>query len=262
MTSSSSSASTGTGNSNSNNNTTVTLSEFQIMDEADNAQIQAAESAVRQALAYSVRGKKQISYAGVKWLVLNMSHKDQPLEVVDLPAVELARHDPEDRSTWVWYAIVKIRNLRTGLVTVGASESPFLAQGEYDSFGRTKAISKAERNGYRKQIPETRINAMLEAVSSGDVDTLQTSSSSGQGGGAQQQQQQQPPQQKQQQKAASSSSSSATTATAKQLNYLKSLGYTGPTPATSQEASVLISEHLNKGGKDKEKPEGGGSSAQ
>ena len=197
--------------------TGVITSEFQIMDEADSEQILRAESAIKQALAYDVRGKKQLSYMGIKWLVLKMSQKEQPLEIVDMPILELSKIDPEDQSTWIWYCIIKAKNLKTGLVTVGASESPYqLKPGEYDTFGRTKAISKAERNAYRKQIPEIEINAMLETISLDDIEHLR------------------------------SNTAAPNTPSQKQLDYLKNLGYTGITPKTKEEASKIIEECKNK----------------
>ncbi len=191
--------------------TGIIPSEYRIMDDADNQQILKAESAIKQALAYSVRGKKQLSYMGIKWLVLKMSQKEQPLEIVDMPIVELSKIDPEDRTTWVWYCTIKARNLKTGLVTVGASEATYLSNKVYDTFGRTKAISKAERNAYRKQIPEIEINAMLNTISPEDIQSL-------------------------------NSQQDATTSISQHyLDTLKNLGYSGVQPKTSFEASKIIS---------------------
>ena len=58
----------------------VVLSEFQIMDAADEQQIIEADSAILQTLVYEVKGKKALSAGGVKWLVLKMSQKEQPLQ--------------------------------------------------------------------------------------------------------------------------------------------------------------------------------------
>ena len=196
----------------------VVKSEFQIMDNADNTQIQNAETAIKQALAYEVRGKKQLSYMGVKWLVLKMSQKEQALEVLDLPCIELMKHG-EDQATWIWYVTVKVKNLKTGLVTVGASESPFLSKNEYDTFGRTKAISKAERNAYRKQIPELEINAMLDTIKSEDIQKLNGSNSSND---------------------TSSYNTEPAPVAAHYLDTLEKLGYTGVPPKTSFEATKLI----------------------
>jgi len=145
-------------------------SEYQIMDEMDSQQIVQADTAVKQALVYVTKqGKPQLSYMGVKWLVLKMSQAGQALEIPEMPQVILERYDPEDRNTWVWYATVKCRNAKTGLETIGTSEQPFIdalsKTKAYDSFGRTKAVSKAERNAYRKQIPELEIQEMMKDAS-------------------------------------------------------------------------------------------------
>jgi len=142
--------------------TAVEKSEYQIMDEMDSQQIVQADSTLKQALVYDIRGKPQISYMGIKWLVLKMSQAGQALQIIDMPDVKLEKHDPEDQKSWIWYATIKVRNTKTGLETIGASEQGYGdGNGNYDTFGRTKAISKAERNAYRKQIPELEIQAML-----------------------------------------------------------------------------------------------------
>ena len=61
----------------------IVKSEFQIMDDLDNQQIKEVESSIKQALAYESRGKKQLSYMGVKWLVLKMSQKEQACLIDD-----------------------------------------------------------------------------------------------------------------------------------------------------------------------------------
>ena len=96
-----------------------------------------------------------------------MAQNEQALEIPDLPQIELVKHDESDQKTWIWYAMIKVRNAKTGLETIGASEQNFIDEYKgniYDQFGRTKAISKAERNAYRKQIPELEINAMMDTV--------------------------------------------------------------------------------------------------
>ena len=49
------------------------MSEYPIFDNADSRQIELADTAVQQSLAYDLRGKKQISFAGIKYLIQNMS---------------------------------------------------------------------------------------------------------------------------------------------------------------------------------------------
>ena len=148
------------------------MSDFPALDAADTQQIVDADAVLKQSLAYDLRGKKQISYAGIKWLVLNMS-KDEPL-AIDIHEITLDKSD-DAKSEWTWYATVKCRNGKTGLETLGASEQPYLLNsGARDPFGRTKALSKAERNAYRKQIPELEIQNMLNAVDPTQVRRLHT----------------------------------------------------------------------------------------
>ena len=206
----------------------VEKSEFQILDEADSLQIEKAETAVKQALVYQTNNSKQLTYMGIKWLVLHMSQKGQPLTIYDVPTVELVKHDPEDKSQWIWYATVKVRNSKTGLDTIGASEQPFLDKhrgDNYDPFGRTKAISKAERNAFRKQIPELEITAMLDIVTAEEVEKIDTTPAT-------------------ETKATNpyqrTESEVSDAPTEKQLDYLSLLGYTGEKPKTKAEASDII----------------------
>jgi len=196
-------------------------SDFLIMDEADSQQIQDAETAVKQALAYEVKGKKQLSYMGIKWIVLKMSQKEQPIEVIDMPNIELVKHEAENKSTWIWYATIKVRNRKTGLSTIGASESPYLDYNGYDTFGRTKALSKAERNACRKQIPEVEINAMLNSIGDDDVQKLNGTSEMA------------PP-------------TPMSGPTEQQLETLKSLGWKGPKPESKLTASNIIQDIKSK----------------
>ena len=202
-------------------------SEFQIMDDHDARQIETADSAVRQALVYRTKnGKRQLSYTGIKWLVLKMAQNEQSLEIPDLPQVELVKHDESDQKTWIWYAMIKVRNAKTGLETIGASEQNFIDEYKgniYDQFGRTKAISKAERNAYRKQIPELEINAMMDTVSAQSEESIYNDNRN----------------------YTSTTTPSDNTPTEKQLDYLQSLGYTGPAPKSKQEASDQIEKIKN-----------------
>ena len=139
------------------------MSDFGILGDADARQIETADTAVQQSLAYDLRGKKQISFAGVKWLILKMSEKEQPMHI-EVTYLKLVKHS-ENREEWMWDATVRATNQKTDLETMGAASQAFLVNGAIDQFGRTKALSKAERNAYRKQIPELEIHAMLNTVS-------------------------------------------------------------------------------------------------
>ena len=205
----------------------VVKSEYQIMDAADSKQIEQADTAVQQALVYIANGKKQLTYIGIKSIVLEMSQNEQPLEIPDLPSVELIKHDENNQKTWIWYATIKVKNAKTGLESIGASEQPFLdeyRQYQMDSFGRTKAISKAERNAFRKQIPEAEINRRINDVKPEDIHTLYNKHGY------------------------SADNSTNNEASQKQLDYMKNLGYNGPKPKSKQEASDII-ESIKNGAK-------------
>ena len=138
---------------------------YHILEKADEDQIRAADEKVKEALVYEVHGDYHLSYAGVKHLSLLMSQKGQPLKIVNAE-VEIRKDSEEDRSTWIWDAKVIVRNDSTGHETVGVSEAPYFYNGNYDSFGKTKALNKAERNAIRKQLPELQIEKMVQEVRS------------------------------------------------------------------------------------------------
>ena len=198
---------------------TMEKEQYIILDDADSKQIELADTAVKQSLAYEVRGKKQISFAGVKWLILKMSQNGQGISI-NIHDISLDDSDPDNK---VWIATVKAKNMKTGLETIGASEQPWDIGGKRDPFGRTKALSKAERNAYRKQIPELEIQAMLEKA---DAEPLQagvisvTTST---------------PRAK-----PKTVQHTGSAPTSKQINYWYSLGGEGEPPATRAEISAEI----------------------
>jgi len=157
-------------------------SEYKILDKMDEEQIRAADSGLKQALVYemTIKGKKvkQITYIGLKWIIVKMSQKGQSLEIVS-SEVKLEKDDPDKKDHWNWRAIVRVKNLKNGLETEGVSECTYLEKKwiyekdgtktdeftlEYDPFGRTKAHSKAERNAWRKQVPEIEILELLQTA--------------------------------------------------------------------------------------------------
>jgi hypothetical protein len=157
----------------------IQKSEYQILDKADEEQIRQAQQSVKQALCYELtvgnKKIKQITFIGLKWLALQMSQKGQALEIQS-SKVELEKDDPIKQEFWFWRANVKVRNQKTGLETEGIAECPYLQKVKdektYDQFGRTKAHSKAERNAWRKQIPELEITTLLETVNKSDTHDL------------------------------------------------------------------------------------------
>lgn len=147
-----------------------------IFEALDEKQIMNADKAVKQAMVYetTIRGEKaqEITYIGVKHLVLQMSINDNPLDIVEGSYCRLEKDDPEDKKMWHWRAYKIFRNQKTKLVTDGRSECPYLDPKnnyEYDPFAQRKADSKAERNAQRKQIPEILIKEFLKAVKSEQV---------------------------------------------------------------------------------------------
>lgn len=190
-------------------------SDYTIMDNADEQQIISSDDDLRKALAYDLRGTKQITYIGLKYLVLKMSQSEQALEILK-SEVTLDKDDLENKQMWYWRSIVRVKNSNTGLETEGISEAPYFEQNKYDKFARTKAISKAERNAWRKQIPELEIITLLKNAHGERTQKLQTENTT-----------------------------SSDAPTQKQLDYLQSLGYTGLKPATKEIASNIIEDLKN-----------------
>jgi len=147
-------------------------SEYKILDKLDEQQIKSADKQLKQALVYEIKGKKQITYIGLKWLTVKMAQGGQPLEIIN-SEISLDKDDPIKENKWHWRAKLTIRNQKTGLETEGVSECLYVDNdGHYDPFGRTKAHSKAERNAWRKQIPEIEIIEMLKTAKSEETQTV------------------------------------------------------------------------------------------
>lgn len=149
---------------------------FKEMEKFDEMQILKPE--LRDKLAYKikVRGKErlELSYAGIKQLILEMSQKEQSMEIVSSKIERIKI----DENTDNWYAEVTLRNKKTGHEAWGVSENPVYFNGEYDQFGRTKAVSKAIRNAERQQLPELLISSFLENSQKADkVQEIQTDES-------------------------------------------------------------------------------------
>jgi len=160
-----------------NETTDLVKSDYSIMDSADEQQIISSNDDLKHALVYDLKGTKQITYIGLKYLVLKMSQSNQALHILK-SEVTLDKDDPENKPMWYWRSIVRVRNHLTGLETEGISEAPYFENGKYDKFGRTKAISKAERNAWRKQIPELEIITLLKNVDGERTQKIESGSSS------------------------------------------------------------------------------------
>ena len=134
------------------------------MDEIDEKQIIGFSDELKKAMAYKTsHGKMELTFIGLKAITLKMSQKGQPLETVH-SEVHLDKDDPEDKKLWFWRARVKVRNQKTDFETEGISECAYFDKDQYDQFGRTKAHSKAERNAWRKQIPELELVTFLNSL--------------------------------------------------------------------------------------------------
>lgn len=174
---------------------TVILSKMDSFD-----QLQAMDQAFKDKLVYAVttydEKKKQkvtkyeLTYIGIKQLILEMSQKGQAMEIIEGSAnVIRTAVDPTDPKTDVWYAEIKHRNKQTGQESWGVSEAFVFPWGnyiivdqktgqkqwneakkkydteykqQYDPFGRTGSVSKATRNSLRQQIPEMAIQLFVE----------------------------------------------------------------------------------------------------
>lgn len=140
---------------------------FSQMEKMDELQI--SNPKLRDKLAYKIRDKTELSYAGVKQLILQMSQAGQALEIVKSEVVRVDPKEGDKETPPMWYAEVILRNKKTGHEAWGVSENTVYDNNKYDPFGRTKAVSKAIRNAERQQLPELLITEFLEKI--GDVQT-------------------------------------------------------------------------------------------
>jgi len=198
---------------------------FQLMDEQDEMQI-LLDVNVQQSLVYEVQGKKTISYSGIKFLFQKwIEDKSLTVQIIhEQSYCNLDKDDPDDKNTWQWraqFTLKTIRTLNDGklqiIETQGHSESPYHLNGKYDSFGLVKASSKAERNADRKQIPEFEITHMINnVIKPENIQNLNHTQNTTPGPVAEH-----------------------------YLQTLDSLGYTGPQPKTSFEATEIIEKLKN-----------------
>ena len=148
---------------------TTSISVFEKLDEE---QIMRADKAVKQAMVYevSIRGVKtqEITFIGLKHIMLEFSARGNPLEIIE-SICNLEKDDPTDKTTWNWRAKVRCKNQSTNHESEGLAECPYMENVKYDPFGQRKAHSKAERNAWRKQIPELQIKEFLKSVNREDI---------------------------------------------------------------------------------------------
>ena len=151
-----------------------------IFEKMDEKQIVEADKAVKQAMVYTAKVNgvetQEITFVGIKHLILQLAVKDNPLEILE-SVCRLEKDDPDDKNTWHWRAHKRFRNINTKLESDGRSECNYLENGKYDPFAQRKADSKAERNAQRKQIPELIIKEFLKSVNSDQVQSAEKSQS-------------------------------------------------------------------------------------
>lgn len=192
------------------------------MDEQDEIQI-LSDANIQQTLVYDVKGKKALTYVGIKFLFQKYIHHENITVVIlhDQTYCNLEKDDPENKTMWFWratYTIQTTKILQNGekqiIQVQGQSECNYT-----EPFARIKAHSKSERNAQRKVLPEFQITHMINEINPKDVQKLQGTKTP--------------------------ENNTPTTPSEKQLEYLTNLGYTGPKPKTSFEAGKLIEELKN-----------------
>ena len=118
------------------------------------------DPALAKALGYKVRGEELIqpSYKAYLMFVIEMSQRGEPMEIVKSGAPELVKPDEGDRKTWFWNSHKIIRNKKTGHESEGIGVMAFEGG---DEFTTRKALSFADRNAIRGQIPELPLRSWL-----------------------------------------------------------------------------------------------------
>ena len=153
---------------------------YRAMDLADEKQIIKMDKQVKQALFYKHKQSNtiQLTSKGIYMYVQYMASVGEALKFKVDPVTKLEKFGFDDMSQWAWQSECIVVNSKTGLETQGMAEAsyidPFKA-GSRDPFGKTKSATKAQRNAYRKQIPEVWLNELLRAAQKeGTVQDLET----------------------------------------------------------------------------------------
>jgi hypothetical protein len=141
---------------------------FSIFDKLDEQQIINADKAVKQKMIYQYKGKEEITYSGIKFIILSMSRSNEVVEIEET-STKLEKDVEDDETKWYWRSVVKLRNSKTNYPTTGLAECAYLDEsGNYHPFARQMSHSKAERNAQRKQIPEQMIVELLKLAKKQD----------------------------------------------------------------------------------------------
>lgn len=158
---------------------------FALMDKEDEKQILSVEAFLdpQLALVYKVLGKTGLSYQGAKYLAQWSAENGYPL-VTTKSSFEYVGLGEE----MVIWSTVNVRNDKTGFEPQGVGQCPqYLTKKDgtkiFDALARTKAHSKGERNGIRKNLPEAMILNFINMAENkkGGVQTLNKTESSSSG---------------------------------------------------------------------------------
>jgi hypothetical protein len=146
---------------------------FSIFDKLDEEQIRNADKAVKQKMVYRYKNKDELTYSGIKFIILEMSRHGEVVEIESSETV-LDKDVEDDQTKWYWRSQVKLRNAKTGYPSLGLAECTYLDEnGNYNPFARQTSHSKSERNAQRKQIPEQRIIELLKMVKDEDIHVVE-----------------------------------------------------------------------------------------
>ena len=132
---------------------------FALMDKEDEKQVLAVEAFLdpELALVYKVLGKTGLSYQGAKYLAQWSAENGYPMTTTKSSFETVGTG--EEAVIWCY---ANVRNDTTKLEPQGVGQCPqYLTKKDgskiFDALARTKAHSKAERNGIRKNLPEAMI---------------------------------------------------------------------------------------------------------
>lgn len=141
---------------------------FEIAERKDELQIMNFDSSLKKDYVYEIQGKPVLSYVGLKHAVILMANNGNPLTVVS-EKTELIKPE-EDKLTWFWDSTIVCKNSNTGLETMGNASARAYQGNTLVEFAKRTAMSKAERNAQRKQLPEQLLANLISEVR-GDVKT-------------------------------------------------------------------------------------------
>ena len=144
---------------------------FSLLEKEDEKQIMNLEQFGNpENLVYSVGSNMQLSFVGIKHIGFVMAKSGHPLKTLEV-ITDLQGEGKEEK---IWYATVRIRNEKTQQEEIGVSQCSFYDKnGKVDPFGRTIAVSKAERNAKKRLIPEYLITEVIQkALNKGKVQNI------------------------------------------------------------------------------------------